>query len=77
VLPCRDPSLRIESPPAALSALVVTVRTSIGDRRKWSKDIGSSYTILRRRAPHVCFKRLITNEIELNARIVTGVCDNQ
>ena len=72
----KNSHLQELSPPAA-SALVVTVRTSIGDRRKWSKDIVSSYTILRRRPPHVCFKPLITNGIELNARVVTGVCDNQ
>jgi hypothetical protein len=62
---------------SSASALVVTVRTSIGDRRKWSKDIVSSYTILRRRPPDVGFKPLITNGIELNARVVTGVCNNQ
>ena len=47
------------------------------DRRKWSKDIVSSYTILRRRPPDVGFKPLITNGIELNTRVVTGVCNNQ
>src|SRR5947208_1061957 len=62
---------------SSASALVVTVRTSIGDRRKWSKDIVSSYTTLRRRPPHICFKPLITNGIDLNARVVNGVCDNQ
>jgi len=72
----KNSHLQELSPPAA-SALVVTVRTSIGDRRKWSKDIVSSYTILRRRPPDVGFKPLITNGIELNARVVTGVCNNQ
>jgi hypothetical protein len=62
---------------SSASALVVTIRTSIGDRRKWSKDIVSSYTILRRLPPDVCFKPLITYGIELDARIVTSVCDNQ
>jgi hypothetical protein len=72
----KNSHLQELSPPAA-SALVVTVRTSIGDRRKWSKDIVSSYTILRRRPPDVGFKPPITNGIELNARVVTGVCNNQ